>query len=178
MALLAGCFLWMEVSSLRLKSYCQQWPLASHDSYWAVLSCDILFFMRFYKEVLIFKFVGKIQKCNQLNGWAVVLSICYAVNDDSLPSRKIIECGHSSESYWAVLSCGTVYYAAKGTRNFLVCAWNPYVRPFKWKLKPITFLPINFSFSILQNKIICLVTLETIQLQRVKCVLQFIRKDW
>ena len=28
---------------------------------------------------------------------------------------------HSYESYWAVLSCGTVYYAVQGGSNFLVC---------------------------------------------------------
>ena len=27
---------------------------------------------------------------------------------------EILECGHSNESYWAVLSCGTVYYAVQG----------------------------------------------------------------
>jgi len=25
---------------------------------------------------------------------------------------EIVECDHSSESYWTVLSCGAVYYAA------------------------------------------------------------------
>ncbi len=27
-------------------------------------------------------------------------------------------CDHSNESYWAVLSCSTVYYAAQGGSNF------------------------------------------------------------
>ena len=27
-------------------------------------------------------------------------------------------CDHSNESYWAVLSCGTVYYAVQGGSNF------------------------------------------------------------
>ena len=27
---------------------------------------------------------------------------------------EIVWCDHSNESYWAVLSCGTVYYAAQG----------------------------------------------------------------
>ena len=30
-------------------------------------------------------------------------------------------CDHSNESYSAVLSCGTVYYAVQGGSNFLVC---------------------------------------------------------
>ena len=38
-----------------------------------------------------------------------------------------------NESYWAVLSCGTVYYAVQGGSNFKVGGWNPSVRPFKMK---------------------------------------------
>ena len=37
---------------------------------------------------------------------------------------EILKCDHSNESYWAVLSCGTVYYAVQGGSNFWVCAWN------------------------------------------------------
>ena len=29
------------------------------------------------------------------------------------------------KSYWAVLSCGTVYYAVQRDSNFWVCGWNP-----------------------------------------------------
>ena len=47
---------------------------------------------------------------------------------------EILKCDHSNESYWAVLSCGAVYYAVQGGSNFWVCGWNPKVRPFKWKL--------------------------------------------
>jgi len=31
---------------------------------------------------------------------------------------KTLVCDHSNESYWAVLSCGTVYYAVQGSSNF------------------------------------------------------------
>ena len=31
---------------------------------------------------------------------------------------KILKCDHSNESYLAVLSCGTVYYAVQGGSNF------------------------------------------------------------
>ena len=34
---------------------------------------------------------------------------------------EILKCDHSNESYWAVLSCGTVYYAVQGGSNFWVC---------------------------------------------------------
>ena len=36
-------------------------------------------------------------------------------------------CGYSNQSYWAVLSCGTVYYAVQSGSNFWVCGWNPKV---------------------------------------------------
>jgi len=33
---------------------------------------------------------------------------------------EILKCDHPNESYWAVLSCGTVYYAVQGCSNFCV----------------------------------------------------------
>ena len=45
---------------------------------------------------------------------------------------EILWCDHSNESYWAVLSCGTVYYAVQDGSNFWVGRWNPMVWPFKW----------------------------------------------
>ena len=35
---------------------------------------------------------------------------------------EILKCDHLNESYWAVLSCGTIYYAVQGGSTFLVCA--------------------------------------------------------
>ena len=52
---------------------------------------------------------------------------------------EILKLDHSNESYWAVLSCGAVYYAVGGS-IFWVCGWNPKVWPFKWKLLSSTFL--------------------------------------
>ena len=31
---------------------------------------------------------------------------------------EILQCNHSNESYYAVPSCGTVYYAVQGGSNF------------------------------------------------------------
>ena len=39
---------------------------------------------------------------------------------------EILKCDHSNESYWAVLSCGAVYYAVEGFSNFGVSRWNPF----------------------------------------------------
>ena len=49
----------------------------------------VVLFIMLYKVVLTFESVGEILKCH-----------------------------HSNESYWAVLSCGTVYYAVQGDSNF------------------------------------------------------------
>ena len=32
--------------------------------------------------------------------------------------NEALECDHSNESYWAVLSCGAIYYAVQGDSNF------------------------------------------------------------
>ena len=34
---------------------------------------------------------------------------------------EILKCDHRSESYWTVVSCGAVYYAAEGSPNCWVC---------------------------------------------------------
>ena len=49
-------------------------------------------------------------------------------------------CDPSHESYWVVLSCGTVYYAVQGGSDLSICRWNPKVWPFKGKLLSSTFL--------------------------------------
>ena len=38
---------------------------------------------------------------------------------------EILKCDHSNESYWAVLSCGTVYYAVQSGLTFWVSGWIP-----------------------------------------------------
>ena len=40
------------------------------------------------------------------------------------PAFESVECDHSNESYWAVLSFGTVYYAVQGISNRCVCVWK------------------------------------------------------
>ena len=40
---------------------------------------------------------------------------------------EILQCNHSNKSYWAVLSCGTVYCIASGGYNIWICGWNPSV---------------------------------------------------
>ena len=44
--------------------------------------------------------------------WAVLFRYKMVVTFESVD--EILKCDHSNESYWAVLSCGTVYYAVQG----------------------------------------------------------------
>ena len=94
----------------------------------------VVLFIMLYKVVLTFKFVNYILKCD-----------------------------HSNESYWAVLSCGAVYYAVQGGSNFLVCGWNPKVWPFKWKLLSSTFL-FYFDFFKTSKCVIVAFFYDTIEL--------------
>ena len=41
----------------------------------------------------------------------VLFIMLYKVGLTFEPVDEILKCDHSSETYWAVLSCGTVYYA-------------------------------------------------------------------
>ena len=56
---------------------------------------------------------------------------------------EILKCDHSSESYWAVLSCGAAYYAVQGGSNFWVFGWNPQVWTFsKSYIEYIEYFPV------------------------------------
>ena len=57
---------------------------------------------------------------------------------------ETVWCDHSNESYWSVLSCGTVNYAVQGGSNLWVCGWNPMVWPLKWKLLSSYFFVVLF----------------------------------
>ena len=65
---------------------------------------------------------------------------------------EILKCDHSNESYWAILSCGTVYYAEQGDSNFWVFGWNPKVWPFKWNLFGNTFTWNYLLLKFFQNE--------------------------
>jgi len=51
----------------------------------------------------------------------VILFIMLYIYKVALTFKSVDEtlvCDHSNESYWAVLSCGTVYYDVQGGSNF------------------------------------------------------------
>ena len=70
----------------------------------------------------------------------VLFIILYKVVETIDSLGETLNCDQSNESYWALLSCGTVYYAVQGGSNYWVCGWNPKLWPVKWKLLSSTFL--------------------------------------
>ena len=120
---------------------------------WKLLFCGaadyspVVLFIVLYKVVVTFQCVDEILWCDHSNEsyseqyFPVVLFIMlYKVVLTFGSEDEILKCDHSNESYWAVLSCGTVYYAVQGGSNFWIWGWNPMVWPFKWKLLSSTFL--------------------------------------
>ena len=51
---------------------------------------------------------------------AVFLIILYKAVRTFESVDEILWCDHSNKSYWAVFSCGTVYYAVQGCSKFLI----------------------------------------------------------
>ena len=100
------------------------------------------------KVVLTFESVDEILQCDHSNEateqyFPVVLFITlyYKVILTFESVNEILKCDHiSNESYWTLLSFGTVYFAVQGGSNFWFCGWNPEVWPFKWKLLSSNFL--------------------------------------
>ena len=54
----------------------------------------------------------------------VLFAILYKVVLSLESVDEILKCDHLNESFWAILSCGTVYYAVQGGSTFWVCGWN------------------------------------------------------
>ena len=79
----------------------------------------VVLFIMPYKVVLTFKSADKSLAYDHSNesNWAhfhvVLLIMLYKVVLTSSVYETLV-CDQSKESYWAVLSCGTVYYAVQG----------------------------------------------------------------
>jgi len=76
----------------------------SNESYWAILSCDAVYYA---------VQVG--------SNFCVLFIMLYQVILTFESVNEILKCDHSDESYWAVLSCGAVYYAVQRGSIFWVC---------------------------------------------------------
>ena len=48
----------------------------------------------------------------------VLFTMLYKVVVTLKSANETLVCDHSNESYWAELSCSTVYYAVQGGSNF------------------------------------------------------------
>ena len=93
----------------------------SNESYWAVISsawycllCCVQGGSSFYvcgwnPKVWPFK-----MKAIEPYFPVVLFVMLYKVVLTFEPVDEILKCDHSNESYWAVLSCGAVYYAVQG----------------------------------------------------------------
>ena len=76
-------------------------------------------FFMLYKVVLSFK--SKKPKCAgpfEQHFPIVLFIMLYKVVLTFKSVDQTLVCDHSNESYWAVLSCGTVYYAVQVGSNF------------------------------------------------------------
>ena len=110
--------------------------VAIHSRYLAVFSCDAVYIM-LYNVVHTFESgwnlkVFTIQMKVTWQYFAVVLFIMlYKVVLTFSFVDEILKCDRLNKNYWAVLSCGAVYYAVQGGSNFWVCRWNPE----KWLFK-------------------------------------------
>ena len=135
-----------------VKYFKEVWRL--NEGYWAVLSCGVIYIVM---VVSTCKFMGYSNYCAVLRCGTVYHTVQGGSNfwvcgwnpnvwplkwkllsSTSLKSLSVTI--HSNESRWAVLPCGTVYYAVQGGSNFWVFGWNPYVWPLKWKLLSSTSL--------------------------------------
>ena len=103
---------------------------------WKLLRSSFLWYCCYAPQDvhLMFESVCIILKCDQNSFPVVLFIILYKVVLTFESVDEILKCYHSDESYWAVLSCGTVYYAVKGGSILWFRGWNPNVWPFKWKL--------------------------------------------
>ena len=135
-----------------VKYFKEVWRL--NERYWAVLSCGVIYIVM---VVSTCKSMGYANYCSVLRCGTVYYAVQGGSNfwvcgwnpnvwplkwkllsSTSLKSLSVTI--HSNESRWAVLPCGTVYYAVQGGSNFWVFGWNPYVWPLKWKLLSSTSL--------------------------------------
>ena len=106
------------------------------DSVDKILQCDhssqmkgtvpVVLFIMLHKVVLTLKSVDEVLQRDYSNErseqyFPVLLFIMLYKVALSESVNEILKCDHSNESYWAVLSCGTVYYAVQGGSNFWVC---------------------------------------------------------
>ena len=116
-----------------------KWKLLSSTFLWCCLLCCTRWFKLLRLRMKSLRVTIQMKATEQY--FLVVLFVMlYKVVLTFESVDEILNCDHSNESYWVVLSCGAVYCAVQGGSNFWVCGWNPKVWPFKWKLLSSKFL--------------------------------------
>ena len=91
----------------------------------ATLLCSFLFRITMHSEKQNFGWFSKATAMVALSSFKNLFIMLDKVVLTSKSVREILECDHSNESYWAVLSCYAVNFALQGDSNFEVCQWNP-----------------------------------------------------
>ena len=85
------------------------------------LWCCLLCYAKWFLPLSLSKFLSvtiKIKATEQYSP-VVLFIMMYKVVLTFKSVDEILKCGHPDESYWAVFSCGTVYYTAHGSSSIL-----------------------------------------------------------
>ena len=133
--------MWFLVVSLRMKSYGVTIQMKATYQY-----VHVLMFIILCKVVLTFESSDEIPSVTiQVKASEQYFPVVLFIKLHKLvlifeSVNGILKCDHSNESYWAVLSCGTVWYAVRAGSNFWDHGLNPKVWPFKWKLQWLSSL--------------------------------------
>ena len=136
----------MNSTFLRCCLFCSTgWSVDKILSYWAVLSCGTVHYaVQDGSDVSICGWniwtVTIPLKATEQYFPVVLFIMLYKMVLHFESVNEIPKCDYSNESYWAVLSCGVVYYVIQGGSTFWASEWNPKVWPFKWELLSSTFL--------------------------------------
>ena len=84
----------------------------------------------------------------------VLFIMLYKVVLTFASADEILKCDHSNESYWAVLSCGAVYYAVQGGSNFRVYGLNWVTKQYFPSCGDVYYTVQGFSFFGVWNEIL------------------------
>ena len=107
--------LWMKSQSatIQMKATEQHFPVVLFIMLWKIVQGTFLSLWMKSQSVIIQ------MKATEQYFPVVLFIILYKVILAFESVYEILKCDHSNKSYWAVLSCGTVYYAVRGDSNFL-----------------------------------------------------------
>ena len=93
----------------------------SNESYLEALSCDAVYYAVQGGSIKLLSLL------TNLKVWSFnwKYKVLYKVVLTFEFVDEILKCDHSNESYWAVLSCGAIYYAVQGYLILKDCEWGP-----------------------------------------------------